>query len=173
MASFAAIRALPPRSHPYYTLGNTLGNDPSQPPSRFLVVAKLSDGLFPSPVTCAGCKVAPAPTTPGLSLVFVGRSLSGDLRSVSYPPRSRLLSASLLFSLPLHTRLFGPHTKWKRVGNGHALMFMMTSLPLSSPCKPCILTILVLASEVGIDFMIIVRTVWAKDPFILNGCFCN
>ena len=75
--------------------------------------------------------------------------------------------------LPLHTRLFGPHTKWQRVGNGHALMFMMTSLSLSSPRKPCILTILVLASEVGIDFMIIVRTVWAKDPFILNGCFCN
>ena len=173
MASFAAIRALPPRSHPYYTLGNTLGNDPTQPPSRFLVVAKLSDGLFPSPVTCAGCKVAPAPTTPGLSLVFVWRSLSGDLRSVSYPPRSRLLSANLLFSLPLHTRLFGPHTKWQRVGNGHALMFMMTSLPLSSPCKPCILTILVLASEVGIDFMIIVKTLRAKDSFILNGCFCN
>ena len=166
MASFAAIRALPPRSHPYYTLGNTLGNDPSQPPSRFLVVAKLSDGLFPSPVTCAGCKVAPAPTTPGLSLVFVGRSLSGELRSVSYPPRSRLLSASLLFSLPLHTRLFGPHTKWQwACPDVHDDL----SLSLSSPCKPCILTILV----VGIDFIIIVKTLCGKASFTLNGCFCN
>ena len=56
---------------------------------------------------------------------------------------------------------------------GNALMFMMTYLSLCFPRKPCILTILVLASEVGIDFMIIVRTLRAKASFILNGCFCN
>ena len=68
--------------------------------------------------------------------------------------------------LPLHTRLFGPHTKWQwACPDVHDDL----SLSLSSPCKPCILTILV----VGIDFIIIVKTLCGKASFTLNGCFCN